>query len=78
MAGIEDEYAVEKFSTATANPAFHDRVLAVLGSGVLMICMPSLAKTASNILVNFESRLRIKNLNCAARSPRSMIRLRAC
>jgi hypothetical protein len=30
-----------------------------------MICIPSLAKTASNMLVNFESRSRTKNLNCA-------------
>src|SRR3981081_3043757 len=26
VAGVEDEYSVEEFSTATANPAFHDRV----------------------------------------------------
>jgi hypothetical protein len=30
------------------------------------------------VLVNFASRSRIKNLNCAARSPRSMTRFRAC
>ncbi len=48
------------------------------GSGVLMIWMPSLAKTASNMLVNFEARSRIRNLNCATRSSRSMSRLRAC
>jgi hypothetical protein len=33
--------------------------------GVLMICVSSLAKTASNMLVNFESQSRIKNLNRA-------------
>ena len=32
--------------------------------GVLMIRIPSLTKTASTMLVNFESRSRIKNLNC--------------
>jgi hypothetical protein len=28
MSGVEDEYAVEKFSTEAADPAFHDRVCA--------------------------------------------------
>ena len=28
MAGVEDEYSVEEFSSATANSALHDRVCA--------------------------------------------------
>jgi hypothetical protein len=39
--------------------------------------IPSLANTASNMPVNLLSRSRIKNLNSAARSPRS-IRKVAC
>ena len=34
--------------------------------------------TASNVVVNFVSRSRMRNRNAAARSPRSMTRLRAC
>jgi hypothetical protein len=37
----------------------------------------NLAKTAPTMLVNFASWSRIKNVNCAARSPRSMTRLAA-
>ena len=66
MSGVEDEHAVEEFSTETADPAFHNRVRSGARIGVLMIWMPALAKIASNMLVNLESRSRIKNLNCAA------------
>ena len=43
-----------------------------------MIRSPSLTKIASNVLVNLESQSRIKNLDCATWSSRSMSRLRAC
>jgi hypothetical protein len=79
MMGVEDEHLVEEFSTeAAADPAFHDRVCSGARIVVLMIWIPSLAKTASNMLVNLESRSRIKNVNCGTWSPRSMSGLRAC
>ena len=40
--------------------------------------IPSLAKMASKMPVNLLSRSRIKNLNSAARSPKSIRKLRAC
>lgn len=78
MSGVKDEYSVEEFSTRL--PIQRSMIAFARGAriGVLMICIPSLTKTASNMLVNFESRSRIKNLNCATRSPRSISRLRAC
>jgi hypothetical protein len=77
VAGVEDEYSVEEFSRLLIQRSM---IPFARGAwiGVLMICMASLAKTASNVLVNFVSRSRIKNLNCVARSPRSIIRFRAC
>jgi hypothetical protein len=69
--GVENEHLVEEFSTeAAADPAFHDRVCSGPRIVVLMIWIPSLAKTASNMLVNLESRSRIKNVNCGTWSPR--------
>ena len=47
-------------------------------TGILMIRVPLPVNTASNIAVNLLSRERIRNSNRAARSPRSMNRLRAC
>src|SRR5258708_4452041 len=47
-------------------------------TGVLIARVPFPAKTPSNAAVNLLSRSRIRNLNCPARSPRSIIRLRAC
>jgi hypothetical protein len=46
--------------------------------GVLITRVPFPAKTPSNAAVNLLSRSRITNLKRAARSPRSMSRLRAC
>ena len=47
-------------------------------AGVRTIRTPCVVKTSSNDPVNFVSRSRIRNVNCAARSPRSITRLRAC
>src|ERR1700716_2083057 len=47
-------------------------------AGVRTIRTPCVVKTASNDPVNFVSRSRIRNVNWAARSPRSMTRFRAC
>jgi len=47
-------------------------------TGVLITRVPFPAKTPSNAVVNLLSLSRIRNLNCRARSPRSIIRLRAC
>jgi hypothetical protein len=46
--------------------------------GVQMIWTPVERQTSSNALVNLVSRSRIRNLNAAARSPRSRRRLQAC
>ncbi len=47
-------------------------------TGVLMILMPSDAKTASKDEVNLVSRSRMRNLAGVVRSARSKQRLRAC
>jgi len=47
-------------------------------TGVLITRVPFPAKTSSNAAVNLPSRSRIRNLNLLARSPRSIMRLRAC
>jgi hypothetical protein len=47
-------------------------------TGVLMIRAPLPTNTSSNTAVNLLSRSRIRNLNRAACSPRSMSMLRAC
>ncbi len=46
--------------------------------GVLMILVPSAAKTASKEEVNLVSRFRIRNLAGVVRSARSKQRFRAC
>ena len=47
-------------------------------TGLRMMRMSAPANTASKAVVNLLSRARVKNLNCSARSPRSIRRLRAC
>jgi hypothetical protein len=58
MSGGEDEHSVEQFSAEAADPALH--LPGARGSGPLIICISSLAKTASNVLVNLVSRSRIR------------------
>lgn len=53
-----------------ADLPFHDRICSGARIGVGMTWMLSLAKTASNMLVNLESRSRIKNVNCGTWSLR--------
>ena len=55
MAGVEDEYSVEEFSTATANPAFHDRV----GAGCLDRCLDDLYVLAGEDRVERAGELRV-------------------
>jgi hypothetical protein len=60
-------------------PAFGDGVgVGRARIGVQMLWTPVERQTSSNALVNLVSRSRIRNLNAAARSPRSRRRLRAC
>jgi hypothetical protein len=47
-------------------------------TGLLMILVPSAAKTASKEAVNLVSRSRMRNLTVLAWSARSMERFRAC
>jgi len=46
--------------------------------GILITSMPASARTASNDALNCPARSRIKNRKQAARSPRSISRLRTC
>ena len=69
---------VETFAAQGADEAFDDRVRSGCLDRVRMMQMSAVVKTASTPVVNLLSRLRIKNLNWSARSPRSINRLRAC
>ena len=73
-----DQEMVEAFTAQGADEAFRDRVRSRCPTGVRMMRMSAPAKTASKAAVNLLSRSRIRNRNRAARSPRSMSRLRAC
>jgi hypothetical protein len=57
---VEDQEPVEAFSAGGADEALGDRVRLRARTGVLMISMPSLAKTASKSRVNLLSRSRTK------------------
>jgi hypothetical protein len=78
MGLIPDECPVQKLASASADPAFGNRVHA----GRLDVAKYGLdaasARTVSNTAVKFDPRSRIMNLTRSACSPRSMIRLRAC
>src|SRR5918998_4348383 len=78
VAAVEDQYPVQQFSPDGADPSFGDRVPRGARTGVRRMRMPLLVKTASKTPVNLLSRSRIKNLKLAARSPRSIKKLRAC
>src|SRR6202034_1517562 len=74
----EDQHVVQ--ALARSVPTYRSAKEFALGerTGVLMIRAPLPANTSSNSAVNLLSRSRIRNLNRAARSPRSMSMLRAC
>ena len=79
MGLVPDEGAVQELASASADPAFGDRVHA----GRRGCCRARSGcrrrpGPASNAAVKFEPRSRIMNLTRSACSPRSMRRLRAC
>ena len=61
VAGVDDHHSIEDFTTYAAYQRSMIAFARGAWIGVLMIWMPSLANTASNKPVNFESRSRIKN-----------------
>jgi hypothetical protein len=78
MLAADDQEVVEALSGTV--PTQRSAAALALGAriGVQMIWTPVERQTSSNALVNLVSRSRIRNLDAAARSPRSRRRLRAC
>ena len=71
MAAVDDQDPVEQFPAGSSDRWFGDGVGLGCPHRARGIRMPSLANTASNMLVNLLSRSRIRILTSAARSPRS-------
>jgi hypothetical protein len=71
VAATEDEQTVQALPADVANESSATALARGARTGVLMIRMPSAAKTASKAEVNFASRSRIKNLTGVGRHARS-------
>jgi hypothetical protein len=56
MGLVEDQKPVEQLAAQSADQSFADRVGSRACAGLVMICMPSAANTASNAAVNLVSR----------------------
>jgi hypothetical protein len=78
VAAVDDQYPVEQLTADGADPSFGDCVCPRCSHRCTQDADASLMKTASKASVNLLSRSRIKNLNVAVRSPRSIRRFRAC
>src|SRR4051812_21529664 len=78
VALVDDQDAVEEFSTDRADEAFGDRVGPRCLPRRLMTLMSMAVKTASKATVNLASRSRMRNRNRRPVSSRSMSRLCAC
>jgi hypothetical protein len=77
MALPEDQHAVQELPAQGADEALADRVIRGAWTAERTILVPAAWKTASNELVKFDPRSRIKNLMLSNRSPRVRARLRA-
>jgi hypothetical protein len=74
MSFAVNEALVQTLPARGAYPAFRDAFARGARAGVRTIRTPSAAKTASNDPTNFVSRSRIRDVNWAVRSPRSITR----
>jgi len=71
-------HPVGDLSPGCPHPAFGISIAEGLRGGIFTTSMPELASTPSNASVNCPARSRIRNRKPAARSPRSIRRLRIC
>jgi hypothetical protein len=74
----EDQHAIGELGADGQHEAFGEAVRPGQRGGILTIVMPASARTASQAVVNCPARSRTRNRKPAVRSPRSMMRLRAC
>jgi hypothetical protein len=74
----EDQHPVGDFGPGSEDESFGIGVARGLRGGIFTASMPASARTASNDAVNCPARSRTRNRKSAARSPRSIRRLRIC
>jgi|CZKW01.1.fsa_nt_gi hypothetical protein len=74
----EDQHPVGQLGPGGKHEAFRVGVRGGLRGGIFTVPMPALARTAPKDSVNCPARSRTRNRKSAARSPRSIRRLRIC
>src|SRR3954463_9267958 len=78
VAFAEDEEAVGELFSGSQDEAFGKQFARGHRGGIFTVSIPAPARTASNEVVNWPARARTRDRNVAARSSRSISRLRAC
>ena len=78
VAAVDDEDPVEQFAAGSSDPSFGNRICPGRPHWCAQDANPLAGEHGIETLVNLLSRSRIKILNSAARSPRSIRKLRAC